>query len=171
MASAGFDQHPAGAAIAGESEAGAPHRVAGRPLAWDEAEKGHQLPRMVEAAQIADLGGDGDRDQERGAAHRLIGCDDRRPRPARHDRDQLLFQPPQPRQRLFDRLDRVLEHDLLGRMREALARQPAPVRQGPMLAAIEDRTCRGRNGSSCWRLRRRSWAAASRARTRSRTVS
>jgi hypothetical protein len=61
-----------------------------------------------------------------------------RHRPARHDRGQLLFQPPQPRQRLFDCLERVLEHDLLGRMREALARQPAPVRQGPMLAAIED---------------------------------
>jgi hypothetical protein len=82
--------------VAGKGEAGAPHRVAGRPLARLQTEKRHQLPRIVETAQIAKLGSHGDRREERGAAHPLVRCDDRRHRPARYNRDQLLLQAPQP---------------------------------------------------------------------------
>ena len=53
-------------------------------------------------------------------------------------RHQLLFQAARPRHCRFDRVERVPERDLLGRMREAPARQPAPVRQGPVLAAVVD---------------------------------
>jgi hypothetical protein len=96
------------------------------------------LPRIVETAQIADLGGGGHRHEKRSAALGLIGFHDRRHRPARYDRDKLLLQSPQPRYCFLYRLDCVLEHDLLRRMREALARQPAPVCQGPVLAAVVD---------------------------------
>jgi len=47
IAPGGFDQHPPGVPIAGEREAGAPHRVVGRSLARHQAAKRHQLPRIV----------------------------------------------------------------------------------------------------------------------------
>jgi hypothetical protein len=50
---------------------------------------------VVEAAHVADLGGKGHSHQERGAAHRLVGPDHRRHRPARDDHGQLLLQPVQ----------------------------------------------------------------------------
>jgi hypothetical protein len=105
IAPGGFDQDPPGATVASEGEAGASHHVTGRPLARDQAEKRHQLPRIVETAQIADLGGDGHRHQKRSAAHGLISFHDRRHRPVRHDRDKLLLQPPQPRHCFLYRLD------------------------------------------------------------------
>ena len=134
----GFDQGPAGASIAGERQARAPDRVAGRALPRNQAEERHQLGRRVEAAHIADLGREGHRDQEGGAAHRLVGLDDRRHGPGRHDRGELLVQAMQPLSGILDRVDLLLEDDLLGRVLEGLTGKPAPVRQRPMTAAVVD---------------------------------
>src|SRR5882757_8741784 len=97
-----------------------------------------QLARVVKPAYIADLGREGHRDQKRGAAHRLVGFAHRRHRPTWHDRDQLLLKAPPPRNRILDRIDPVLEDDLLSGMLERLAGQPAPMRQCPMAAAAVD---------------------------------
>ena len=110
----------------------------GRPFARHQAEKRHQFPRIVKGAQIAEFGGNGHRHQEGGAAHRLIGFHHRRHRPARRDRDQLSVQPSQSLDGILDRIDPVLEDDLLRRVLELLIGQPATMRQGPMPTAVED---------------------------------
>ena len=72
------------------------------------------------------------------ATHRLICSDDRRHRPARHDADELLIEAVQTGRGIGDRIDGILEDDLLGRMRELLPGQPMCVGPAPMLAAGED---------------------------------
>jgi hypothetical protein len=44
----------------------------------------------------------------------------------------------EPLSRVLDRVDLLLEHDLLCRMLEALAGKPGPVRQRPRTAALVD---------------------------------
>jgi hypothetical protein len=83
----------------------------------------------------------------------------------------LFFETAQSLNGVFDRVDGFLKDDLLRGVLELLARQPAPMRQRPMAAPTVDPAGRSRKDSSCWRLRRRSSAAASRALTRSRTAS
>ena len=57
-------------------------------------------------------------------------------------------------------------------MLELLARKPVHVRLGPRrLARDSAGPCRNSNDDTCWRLRRRSSTAASRARVRSRIAS
>jgi hypothetical protein len=74
-------------------------------------------------------------------------------------------------ERIFDCVNAFLKDDLLGDMLELLIGQPAPMRQRPMAASAVNPAVTQQEGSSCWRLRRRSSVAASRARTRSRTAS
>ena len=95
--------------------------------------------RRVEAAHVADLGGKGHRDQERDAAHRLIGGDHRRHRPARHEGCELVLEPAHSLDGILDRSHPVLEDDLLRRMLEALGGQPAAMRTRPVIPAREDR--------------------------------
>jgi hypothetical protein len=115
-----------------------PARRTVSPVERCQAEKAHQLARVVEAAHIADLGCEDYRDEEGGATHRLVGFDDRRHRPVRHDRDQLLLKAPQPGQGIRDRIDPVLKDDRLRRVVEFLIGQPASMRHCPVLAAVED---------------------------------
>jgi hypothetical protein len=73
--------------------------------------------------------------QKRGAAHRLVSLNYRRHRPVRHDLGQLLLQAVQRLRRIRNRVDGLLEDNLLRGMIEALLGQPAPVHQCPMTAA------------------------------------
>jgi hypothetical protein len=83
----------------------------------------------------------------------------------------LLLQAAQTLNRIFDCVDPFLKDDLLRGMLERLTGQPAPMRKRPMAASAVNPAVPQQEGSSCWRLRRRSSAAASRARTRSHTAS
>jgi hypothetical protein len=93
------------------------------------------LTRVVKAADVADLGCEGHRDQKRGAAHRLVGLDHRRHRPARLDQGQLRFQAVRTLSGIRDRVDGLLKDDLLGSMLESLLGKPAPMRQRLVTAA------------------------------------
>jgi hypothetical protein len=88
----GPNSSAAGASIASERKARPAPRVTGRALSRNQAEEGHQLRRRIEAAYIPDLSREDHCDQERCTAHRLIGLDERRHRPGRHDGFQLLVQ-------------------------------------------------------------------------------
>jgi hypothetical protein len=77
-------------------------------------------------------------DQEGGTAHCLVGRDDRSHRPGRHDRGQLLVQAVQPLSRIRDRVDLLLEDDLLCRVLEGPTGKPTPVCHRPMTAAVVD---------------------------------
>ena len=70
-----LDQDPAGTFVAGQCETGAPNPLASRPLGRHQAEKGHQLARIVEPPQIADFRDKRDGHSKGDAAHRLIGFD------------------------------------------------------------------------------------------------
>jgi hypothetical protein len=80
----------------------------------------------------------GHRKDEGDTAHRLVGGDHRRHRPARHDGDELFIETSQAGSGIFDRIDRILEDDLLRRVRELLPGQPTPVGLAPMCATAED---------------------------------
>ena len=74
-------------------------------------------------------------DEKRGAAHRLVGFHDRRPRPLRHDESELFLEATQALNRIFDRVDPFLKDDLLRGMFELLVGQPAPMRHRPVAAS------------------------------------
>ena len=131
----GFNQSPSRASIASKRQTLASHHIAGRALRRHQSEKRHQLSRRIEPAHIADFRGEGDGDQERGTAHRLIRRNHWRHGPTRYDECQLLFQAMQPLRSVLDRVNAFLEHDLLRCMLERLPGEPTPMRQRPMTAA------------------------------------
>src|SRR5512134_4061633 len=159
-----FDQHAPGAPITRERKASTSNGLAGRAFAGDETKESHQLARIVEAAHIADFCHKGHRYDEGDAAHRLIGCNHRPHRPTRHDGEQLLIEAAQAGGGILDRLDGVLEDDLLRRVLELLAGEPTPMGQAPMLAAAEHPTMTKQERQQLLSFLRRSAAAASRAR-------
>jgi hypothetical protein len=53
VAPGALDQYPPGTFVAGQCETGTPNPLASRPLGWHQAEKGHQLVRIVEPPQIS----------------------------------------------------------------------------------------------------------------------
>ena len=55
-----------------------------------------------------------------------------------NDRGQLCFKTPQSGNGIFDRIEPVLEDDLLRRVVEFLIGQPAPMGHRPVLAAVKD---------------------------------
>ncbi|MCY1244728.1 hypothetical protein D9M72_578210 [compost metagenome] len=120
IAPGALDQDAARTAVSGQRQAAAFDRLASRPFRGYEAQESHQLPRVVEAAYIADFADEGDGNKERDAAKRLIGRDHRCHRPTRHQLGQLSIQPRQPVLRIGDRVDLVLEDDLLDRVIELL---------------------------------------------------
>jgi hypothetical protein len=91
----------------------------------------------VEPAHIADLRHEGHRDKEGDAAHRLKSRNHGRHRPARHDGGELLLKGTQAHGATLDRVDGILENDLLRRMLEALSREPTRMGERPMLALTE----------------------------------
>ena len=74
---------------------------------------------LAKRREVADLGDHGHRDDQADAAHRLHGLDHRRHRPARQQVLDLRGQARDPRLRVLDGVDVVLQHDLLGGMVEA----------------------------------------------------
>src|SRR4051812_33947077 len=78
-------QHVPHAPIAGLGDPAAPDRVTGGTLARYEAEISHELTRTLEAADVADLGREGDSDDEVDAAQGLQRPHDRTERPGGHE--------------------------------------------------------------------------------------
>jgi hypothetical protein len=74
------------------------------------------------------------------ATHGLERANDRRQRPARQQGRDLLGQQHHSPLRVLDRVDIVLQHDLLGWMLEAQCGQPTPIGHGPRRAAGIDPT-------------------------------
>ena len=126
-----LDQHPTRERVAGLGDPAAADRAAARAFARHQAEIGHELARLGEATEVADLGGDGHGHDLADATHGLERSNDRRQRPARQQVRDLLGQSGHPPLRVLDGVDIVLQHDLLGWMREAQRRQPPSIGQGP----------------------------------------
>ncbi len=84
--------------------------------------------------------------QKRHAAHRLVGLNDRRHRPARHRLGKVAVQPRQPRFGIRDQVAVILENDLLRRMLERLPSQPAAMRPAPVPVAGEHPTVAQQEG-------------------------
>ena len=61
-----------------QCKAAATHTFSGRSLGGNKTQERHQLPRALEATYIADLRHEDHRHKEGNAAHRLVGCNDRR---------------------------------------------------------------------------------------------
>src|SRR5262245_15836589 len=93
-----------------------------------------------EAAKVSDLSHQHYGGQERDAAHRLQGGDHRCQRPVRYQLADLLAQAIATALGLVDRIDLLLQHDLLGWVLEAEPDQPAPVRRRPRLTTHEHPT-------------------------------
>jgi hypothetical protein len=82
---------------------------------WHQAQVGHELAGVGEAGEVADIGDHGRRrDNQADPAHRLHALDHRRHRPGRQELLDLALQTREPCFRVLDRVDVVLEHDLLG---------------------------------------------------------
>lgn len=90
-----------------------------------QAQIGHQLARVVEAAERADLGDQRDRVQDRDAAQRLDGLDHRRQGPARQELDHRRRDPFTEHLRPLDPLDELFQHQMLGGVFKAKIGQPA----------------------------------------------
>ena len=98
---------------------------------WYQPEIGHQLTRIGEAREIAQLGDQRRRIDQRHAAHRLQCCHDGGQRPVRQHRLDLRRQPIAPRRGGFDRLNVIFAHEVMPRLSELETGQPATVQLGP----------------------------------------
>lgn len=77
VAPCAFDQSAAGKATARLGDAAPPHAGAAGMFRWGQPQLGHQLPWIVEALEVPDLGHPRHRDDEPDAAHRLNSVHDR----------------------------------------------------------------------------------------------
>ena len=75
-----------------------------------QAQIGHQLSRIGKAAEVADLGYNGDRDHQGDPAHRLQRGDDWRHRPVWQQLLDLPGQPVAPGFGILDGVNVVLQH-------------------------------------------------------------
>jgi len=126
-----FDQHAPRQCVAGLGDAAAPDGGAGGMFAGDQAEIGHQLSCIGEAAKVSDLGHDRNRDHQGDPAHCLESRDDGRHRPVRQQLLDLPRQPLEPGFGVLHSVNIILQHDLPCRMGKAYCRQPAPIGQRP----------------------------------------
>ena len=95
-----------------------------------EPEKRHQLARVLEPAEAADLGNDHRRHDQRHAAQNRL--DDRCQRPLRQQFGDRLLEPIARRLGALDPLQHLLVRQVLGRMREGQFAQPAPMHLRPV---------------------------------------
>jgi hypothetical protein len=93
-------------------------------LGRHQAEIGHQLARIGKTREVAQFGDQRRRIDQCHAAHRLQRRHDRRQCPVRQHRLDLRGQPVAPLARRFNRLNVVLEHNVMRRLGEAQTRQP-----------------------------------------------
>lgn len=105
-------------------------------LGRDQSEIGHQLTRVGKATDVAKLGNERRRRDKRHAAQRLQCTHDRCKGPVRQRRRDLGFQAVTPRHSRLDRRDAILQHDVVCRVLEAQARQPAAMHQCPSRPVI-----------------------------------
>ena len=102
-----------------------------RVLRRHEAEKRHELPRMIEAADVADFGDEANRSHKRDPTQRLHRVHDRCPTRRRRVLPQLVGQALDPPLGLVDRVAILLQRDVLRRQRKAEIRQPPAIRLRP----------------------------------------
>jgi len=101
------------------------------PPSGRQTEIGHQLPRVVEAREVAHFGDDDDSCHEGDTAHRLERLDDGRHRPIWNQLLDLLRQASDPLFSVMHGVDVVPQDNLLSRVVEAKRRQRAAVGQRP----------------------------------------
>jgi hypothetical protein len=140
-------------------------------LARHQPEIGHELPRVREPRKITHLGYQGDGDDPPDPLERLQGLDDWGQRPLGQELVDLPVELGAAALRLLMGVEIALERDLLGRVREALVRQPDAVIVAPRLAAVAPALLEQEALWIRWRALRTSKEAAWRARTRSRIAS
>src|SRR5262245_3859188 len=130
-----LDENATGVSVAGLGDAAETATLAGGVHAGDESEEAGELTGVVEARDVAELGGDGDGDGALDAAHGLEGADDRGETPALHLVAQLGLETQEARHLLVDGLEHLLVDDLLGGCRADDAREIAAVGVVPVGAA------------------------------------
>jgi hypothetical protein len=138
--------------VVASSDAGAA-RMFGR----HQPEIGHQLARVGKAREVAQFGDQGCGVDQRHAAHRLQRRHHRGQCPVRQHRCNLRRQPIARRLGDFDRLNVILEHEMMRPGGEPPAMQPGPGRPPVMTAVAQQKPL----------LAGRLCTASSRARTRS----
>jgi hypothetical protein len=107
-----------------------PWRIAGaaRVLRSHQAQVGHQLARIGEPGEIADLRGDRHCDDQADPTHRLHGLDHRRDRPGRQQFLNLALQALEPCLGILHCWDLALQDDVLGGV---VGAQPVLMGLGP----------------------------------------
>ncbi len=128
----GLDEGAAGMRVAALRNPAEPTTVAGGVLAGREPEVSHELARLVEAREIAELGDRGDGDDELHAAQRLQRLDDRVQAPALRVPEQFGLEALQLLGALIGGAHIFLEHDLLSRRRDHELGEPAQVSGVPV---------------------------------------
>src|SRR5947208_16952540 len=127
------DQEVAHPRVAHLGDRAAPRRLPGGALARHQAEVAHQLARALEAADVADLDHERHRRDQVDAAQRLQRLDQRGEAPGREELPDRPIEAREPLLREPHALDALLQHDLVGRVLEALRLQPAAVAGTPVL--------------------------------------
>jgi hypothetical protein len=127
-----FDQQAPGVAVAGLGDAALALLAAAAVLAGHDAQPAHQLARIVEAREVADLGDQAQGDGELHPAQRLQGLDGGIEAPGRCRLAQHRFQTLALRQPVLDRAPVLLEGQLRADLRKGELRQPAPMRVTPV---------------------------------------
>jgi hypothetical protein len=122
-----FDKHSACGAVSSFGDAATIDGVASRPLGWHQTKVGHELARVSETAEIADLGQHGGGRYEANPAHGLDRLDDRHQRPTSREFGDGQFDAGEPLQAVADSAKPFLQHEVMGVMFEALLREPTQV--------------------------------------------
>lgn len=104
-----------------------PTAAATRVLRRNQSDERRQLPRVVKAREIAELGDNGERDEELDAAQSLQRLDDWIEVPRGRALEEFGIDPLDPIDLFIDRSDRFLKHDLLRRCRTHHLREVAAV--------------------------------------------
>jgi hypothetical protein len=108
--------------------------MAGRAFARRQPQIGHELARIGEALEVADLGDESDGRDHCDPTQGLNGGNDLGKRPEGQKFLHLLCQAITPRLRFVRRLHQLLEGDLSRWVLETLRREPKPMLARPMLA-------------------------------------
>ena len=167
----GFGEQPPRVRIAGLRDPAAADTRPTRVFRRHEAEKRHELPRMIEASDVADLGDQADGRDKRDAAQAPAARRPRGPAPGGRELPELVGEPFDAAFRFVDRVAVFLQRDVLRRQREAEIREPAPIRARPPGASrIASALPQQERLQPMLRLRAQP-TASSRARTRSRSAS
>ena len=149
----GFNERAARAPVARVGDAPLAARCATRILRRNQADEGGQLPWVVEAGEVAELGDDGDRDEPLDTAQGLQSLHDRIESPAWRGLAELGLDPGDAIDRLIDSPDVFLKDDLLGGCgAHPPSRDTAGARRSnPRARHSADPVARGTTSAAAWR--------------------